>query len=70
MHFVHLSEIISIGKSFIRVIINYLSYNIPLSFYKNLVRIFNDKAFSSPWLKKILVNCSTFAFLLNFSFMK
>ena len=35
MHFVQLSEIITIGKSFIRVIISYLSYNIPLSFYKN-----------------------------------
>ena len=28
------------------------------------------RPFSSPGLKNILVNCSTFVFLLNFSFMK
>ena len=29
------------------------------------LRIFNDKAFSSPQLRSILVNCSTFAFLIK-----
>ena len=28
------------------------------------------RPFSSPWLKTTLVNCSTFVFLLNFSFIK